>query len=85
MSAQSAENGSGSGLAPLSPETAAKPAMVNKGFNIRMDQYNDLLMLVAYRKVRNIHPSTASEILRSALDVYFASIDDQSFRQIGER
>jgi hypothetical protein len=64
---------------------SAKPRMVNKGFNIRIDQYNDLLMLVAYRKVRNIHPATASEILRVALDEYFDDLEDQSFRQIGQQ
>ena len=44
---------------------------VFKGFYIYRDQYTKLIELTAHNKIKGIEPSSQSEILRAALDLYF--------------
>lgn len=43
---------------------------VFKGFYIFRDQYIKLIELTAQNKIKGIEPSSQSEILRAALDMY---------------
>ena len=52
-------------------KTTSEPRdTVFKGFYIYRDQYTKLIQLTAQNKIKGIHPSTQSEILRAALDAY---------------
>lgn len=45
---------------------------VFKGFYIYKDQYTKLIERTAQNKIKGVEPSSQSEILRAALDEYFA-------------
>jgi len=56
----------------LENEKGAERPTVYKGFYIYADQYATLLQLSAHNKIKGIYPSTSSDIIRIALDEYFA-------------
>ena len=65
------------GRGPLHSEkgkTLERPT-VYKGFYIFADQYVQLLERSAYNKIHGLTPSSSSDIIREALDLYFKEND----------
>ena len=56
----------------LQNEKGVERPTVYKGFYIYADQSAQLIQMSAYNKINGIEPSNASDILRVALDEYFA-------------
>jgi len=56
----------------LENEKGAERPTVYKGFYIYADQYVKLLEISARNKISGIYPSSSSDIIRVALDLYLA-------------
>ena len=50
------------------------------GIYIGVDQHKDVVSLAMQRKINGNGPSSVSEIIRDALDIYLENQEDQSFR-----
>ena len=56
----------------LENEKGVERPTVYKGFYIYADQHIKLIELSAYNKIHGIEPSTASDMIRAALDLYLS-------------
>ncbi|MCL2883063.1 MAG: hypothetical protein FWF30_01155 [Coriobacteriia bacterium] len=56
----------------LENEKGSDRPTVYKGFYIYADQHIKLIERSAYNKINGIEPSTASDMIREALDLYLA-------------
>ena len=66
----------------VDPPTHSPSDLYARSFTIRRDQYEDLLQLAAFNKILGSGPSNSSEIMREALDMYFAKLGDDKYWRI---
>ena len=69
----------------VAKQSAAKPtatdgeqqiSYIAKTITIRDDQFDDVTSMAAYNKLKRRNPDTVSGVVREALDLYIAQVDD---------